>query len=65
MSIRYLSAEAGMADEYANMTRTCPKLIHPSVFPVLAGAGKGPLPLLRPRLDILSLGRALSAWALR
>jgi hypothetical protein len=59
LSIRYLSAEAGLADEYANMSRVSAKLIHPSVFPVLAGADEGPLPLLRPALFRAGAGHGL------
>ena len=59
LSIRSLSAAAGLADEYANMTRLCAKLIHPSVFPVLAGADEGPLPLLRPVLFRAGAGHGL------
>ena len=59
LSIRYLSAEAGLADEYANMTRVCTKLIHPSVFPILAGATEGDLPLLRPILFRAGAGHGL------
>ena len=59
LSIRYLSAETGLADEYANMTKVAAKLIHPTVFPVLAGAGEGPLPLLRPVLFRAGAGHGL------
>jgi hypothetical protein len=59
LSIRYLSAETGLADEYANMTRVCAKLIHPSVFPILAGADEGDLPLLRPVLFRAGAGHGL------
>lgn len=59
LSIRYLSAEAGLADEYANMARLCAKLIHPSVFPVMAGASEGDLPLLRPVLFRAGAGHGL------
>jgi hypothetical protein len=59
LSMRYLSAEAGLADEYANMCKVCARLIHPSAFPVLAGAGEGPLPLLRPVLFRAGAGHGL------
>jgi hypothetical protein len=59
LSMRYLSAEAGLADEYANMCKVSARLIHPSAFPVLAGAGEGPLPLLRPVLFRAGAGHGL------
>jgi hypothetical protein len=59
LSIRYLAAEAGLADEYANMSKVCAKLVHPSVFPLLAGAGEGELPLLRPVLFRAGAGHGL------
>jgi len=59
LSIRYLSADAGLADEYANMTRVCALLIHPSPFPVLAGADEDSLPLLRPALFRAGAGHGL------
>jgi len=59
LSVRYLSAEAGLADEYANMSKVCANLIHPSVFPVSAGADEGQLPLLRPVLFRAGAGHGL------
>jgi hypothetical protein len=59
LSVRYLSAETGLADEYANVSKFCEKLIHPSVFPVLAGADEGGLPLLRPVLFRAGAGHGL------
>jgi hypothetical protein len=59
LSVKYLSAQAGLADEYANMTRLCARLIHPSVFPILAGADEGELPLLRPILFRAGAGHGL------
>ena len=59
LSVKYLSAQAGLADEYANMTRLCARLIHPSVFPILAGADEGDLPLLRPILFRAGAGHGL------
>jgi len=59
LSIRYLAAEAGLADEHANMTRLCARLIHPSPFVALAGAAEGDLPLLRPVLFRAGAGHGL------
>ena len=59
LSVKYLSAQAGLADEYANITRLCAKLTHPSVFSILAGADEGDLPLLRPILFRAGAGNGL------
>ncbi|SPE34077.1 hypothetical protein SBA3_2090014 [Candidatus Sulfopaludibacter sp. SbA3] len=42
-SLKYLSAEVGLADEYGYMTKICSKLAQPGVFAVMAGE-----PDLRP-----------------
>ena len=36
-SLKYLSAEVGLADEFANMTKICAKLSQPGVFAIAAG----------------------------
>lgn len=36
-SLKYLSAEVGLADEYAHMTKICAKLSQPGVFAIAAG----------------------------
>jgi hypothetical protein len=59
MSTRYVSAEVGLADEYANMNKVCLKLIHPTAFSVLAGDDEGELVLLRPVLFRSGAGHGL------
>jgi hypothetical protein len=59
MSTRYVSAEVGLADEYANMNKVCLKLIHPTAFSVLAGRDEGDLVLLRPVLFRSGAGHGL------
>jgi len=59
MSTRYVSAEVGLADEYANMNKVCLKLIHPTAFSVLAGDDEGELALLRPVLFRSGAGHGL------
>ena len=58
-STRYVSAEVGLADEYANMNKVCLKLIHPTAFSVLAGDDEGELMLLRPVLFRSGAGHGL------
>jgi hypothetical protein len=59
MSTRYVSAEVGLADEYANMNKVCLKLIRPTAFSVLAGDDEGELALLRPVLFRSGAGHGL------
>ena len=59
LSTRYVSAEVGLADEYANMNKVCLKLIHPTAFSVLQGADEGDLVLLRPVLFRSGAGHGL------
>lgn len=59
LSTRYVSAEVGLADEYANMNKICLKLIHPTAFSVLAGDDEGELVLLRPVLFRSGAGHGL------
>lgn len=56
-SVRYLSAEAGLADEYANMNKVCEKLIRPTAFSVLTDGGE--LAMLRPVLFRAGAGHGL------
>jgi len=56
-SARYLSAEAGLADEYANMNKVCEKLLRPTAFSVLADEGE--LAMLRPVLFRAGAGHGL------
>jgi hypothetical protein len=58
LSTRYLSAEVGLADEFANMNKVCLKLIHPTAFSVLAG-DEAELVLLRPVLFRSGAGHGL------
>jgi hypothetical protein len=57
LSTRYVSAEVGLADEYANMNKVCLKLIHPTAYSVLAGGDE--LVLLRPVLFRSGAGHGL------
>jgi hypothetical protein len=59
LSTRYVSAEVGLADEYANMNKVCLKLIRPTAFSVLAAADDGELVLLRPVLFRSGAGHGL------
>lgn len=56
-TVRYLAAEAGLADEYANMNKLCEKLIRPTAFSVLADEGQ--LAMLRPALFRAGAGHGL------
>jgi len=59
MSTRYVSAEVGLADEYANMNKVCLKLIRPTAFSVLARGDEAELVLLRPVLFRSGAGHGL------
>ena len=59
-SLKYLSAEVGLADEYACMTRFCAKLAQPGVF--LVTAGEADLQLFQPALFRAGAGHGMEIY---
>lgn len=62
LKLKRISAEAGLADEYANMTRLAAKLSHPSAYSVLAGAEDAEIAALRPILFRAGAGHGLEIF---
>lgn len=60
LSTRYLSGEVGLFDEFANMSKVCLKLIHPTAFTVLSDDGK--LRLLNPAFFRAGAGHGLEIY---
>src|SRR5437588_802631 len=61
LSLRMLSAEVGLADEYANMNALCAKLSRPTAYSIL-GMDDNELPLLRPTLFRAGAGHGLEIY---
>jgi hypothetical protein len=59
-SLKYLSAEVGLADEYAHMTKICSKLAQPGVFAVMAGDAD--LHLFQPALFRAGAGHGMEIY---
>ncbi|MDR3699231.1 MAG: hypothetical protein P4L56_06315 [Candidatus Sulfopaludibacter sp.] len=59
-SLKYLSAEVGLADEYAYMTRFCSKLAQPGVF--LVTAAEADLQLFQPVLFRAGAGHGMEIY---
>lgn len=59
-SLKYLSAEVGLADEYAHMTRICSKLAQPGVFSVMAG--EADLQMFQPALFRAGAGHGMEIY---
>jgi hypothetical protein len=59
LKLKRVSADVGLADEYANMTRLSAKLAHPNVFAVLGGAEDPAVASLRPILFRAGAGHGL------
>ena len=59
-SLKYLSAEVGLADEYAHMTKICAKLAQPGVFGVMAGGGLGEM--FQPALFRAGAGHGMEIY---
>jgi hypothetical protein len=59
-SLKYLSAEVGLADEYAYMTRICSKLAQPGVFVTLAAEEE--LEAMRPALFRAGAGHGMEIY---
>lgn len=61
-SLKYLSAEVGLADEFACLTKLCAKLVHPSAFSVYAARQEAELLLLEPTLFRAAAGHAIEIY---
>jgi hypothetical protein len=59
-SLKYLSAEVGLADEYANLTRICNKLAQPGVYAVMGDAEQ--LRALQPALFRAGAGHGMEMY---
>ncbi len=59
-SLKYLSAEVGLADEYAGLGKVCGKLSQPGVFSVTASAEE--LALFRPALFRAGAGYGMEIY---
>ena len=59
-SLKFLSAEVGLADEYASMTRVCAKLAEPGIF--LLTAAEGDLEPFHPALFRAGAGHGMEIY---
>jgi len=59
-SLKYLSAEVGLADEYAYMTRICSKLSQPSPFALMAA--EADLQVFQPALFRAGAGHGMEIY---
>ena len=62
LKLKRISADVGLADEFANMTRLVGKLAHPNAYSILAGTEDAGISALRPALFRAGAGHGLEIF---